>query len=195
MTYPEASTATQSMTKPATHCEKCAEEVRHMGAELDEIMDPNEECVLCGEPTICPHCCLEQDERFAHFPSFVCMDCIAQADRYLQHIDEVNRDINSTLRLREAMGWTPKVLIVDATLQSGSLEEIPLKVGRIIKMSPVPMVFAVATVFMKDGHAGVDWVDLCPHSLRDHFTAALKKEERMGSVRMVEVPLRSEGNA
>ena len=78
-----------------TYCKKCSDEAREQGVKPEDILDENRECVLCGEPTICPVCSREQDARFGDFPLMVCMACIAKADRYLSGIDEVNEDINS----------------------------------------------------------------------------------------------------
>lgn len=159
----------------ATYCKKCSDEVREPGLNPADILDKNRKCMLCGEPKICPACGQGQDEILGDLPLTVCMDCIGEGDRYMRRIDEVNQNINSTLRLREAEGWTPDSLVFNATMAGSELRSQALKPGLVIKLEPVP-IFAVAVLFKRGTEARLDPVELCPASMRRHLLTAFRGE-------------------
>jgi hypothetical protein len=177
------------------YCKKCSDEVRQHDVEPIDILDRNTECILCGKPKVCPKCSHEQDERFGDFPLFVCMDCIAEADRYLLGIAEVNQDINSTLRLREAQGWTPDHLVIDATLQDRGLHSMSLKPGVTLDIKPVPMVFAVVVICKRGTEVHLDFVELCPAPLRSLMMESLQNNEEFHGASLKPYTVRAQGHA
>lgn len=172
-----------SIKRKKAFCNKCSEEVRRQhGVEPADILDENRECILCGEPKVCPVCAHEQDGRYGDSPLLVCMDCIAEADRYLLGIDDVNQEINSSLRSREAQGWTPSSLVVDAISQDRGLVNVAVNPGEQIVLEPEPMVFAVAILFRKGEKAQLDFVALCPVALRRQFHEAIEREGSINGI-------------
>ena len=174
---------------PATYCKKCSNEIRKSGGKPDEILDGNRVCILCEEPEVCPNCSGEQEVP----RRLLCADCLTEADRYSSGVAEVNEDINSTLRLREAQGWTPSYLVVDATLRDGPVDRIPLTPGMIINLNPLSMIFAVGVFSLKGKEAQVDFVELCPAPLKEQLRGALQNEASISDIRVVQTPLRSKG--
>jgi hypothetical protein len=86
-------------------------------------------------------------------PPFVWID---EANRFLSRIDDIAQFINGTVRMREARGWT-SALVLDATMRGGDVKEIPITPGsELIRLEPVPMVFAVAIVSRKGTVAEID---------------------------------------
>ena len=163
----------RKQAKVRTYCAKCVEEIKPNAPE--EVLDENGDCLICGMPKVCPNCSHEQEVRFADFPLIVCMDCVHEADAYLQRMDEVNESVNQILRGREEMGFTPDELIIDATMQDRPMWPIKLKPGIVIKLEPVPMVFAVGVVSHKGEKALLDFVPLCPSAMKRLLAKSLRE--------------------
>jgi hypothetical protein len=126
-------------------------------------------------PKVCPNCSREQEARFAYFPLILCMDCVHEADAYLQRMDEVNESVNQIIRGHEEMGYAPDELVMDATLQDRDMAPIKLKQEIVISLEPIPMVFGVGE-FSRKGEEGIlDFVPLCPAALKRLLASSLRE--------------------
>jgi hypothetical protein len=162
--------AQKGMNQVTTYCKKCSDEARKQGLKPREVLMRNSKCILCGETNICLDCHEKQG-----IPTIACINCLEECDRYIKGIDQVNENINSTLRLREAQGWKPNCLVIDSTFRGGGLESQPLEAGDVIRLEPEPR-FAVAMMFKMDDEARIDFVELCPVSMKKLLKAAVCEE-------------------
>jgi hypothetical protein len=89
--------AQKGMNQVTTYCKKCSDEARKQGLKPREVLMRNSKCILCGETNICLDCHEKQG-----IPTIACINCLKECDRYIKGIDQVNENINSTLRLRES---------------------------------------------------------------------------------------------